>query len=493
MVMGMAITFVLSPFVVHHLGDTRYGLWAVVGSIVGYLGLLDLGIRVGVTRFVARHEAQGDREAANRLITTSLVLFAAVSVIALVAGLLVSTNLARLVHTPPEYLVEGSTAVLIASVTVGVALVTGVYGAVIAGLQRFAMLNAIDLSAEVVRAIATYVVVKNGGGLVALAIIQLVVVTARGIGYLVATRRLQPWLYVARKFYDRATQREIVSFSTYTTLLHVAWMVVYSSDALVIAAIMPLSQVAFFVIGGNLAQAALQVQSGVSRVLYPLVSARQATQGLDGTAVLVRNSVRLCTIIVLPVVLTFLTRGRTFIGIWMGPSYAGPAGEVLEILSLGLCVFVSYQVLTISIMALALHRGLVPAYAGEALLNIALSFVLGKAMGVSGVAWGTTIPRVLVAMTFAPWFCRRELGLPVRDYAMHAWIRPLASIMPFAILSFLIDRNWPVSHLFAFFGQVALILPVAAAGTWVVGLERGERERIHASIQSAYRRVPWLP
>ena len=51
---GTAITFVLSPFVVHHLGEVRYGLWTVTGSIVGYLGLLDLGIRVGVTRFVAR-------------------------------------------------------------------------------------------------------------------------------------------------------------------------------------------------------------------------------------------------------------------------------------------------------------------------------------------------------------------------------------------------------------------------------------------------------
>ena len=67
--LGMAITFVLSPFVVHQLGDTRYGLWAVVGSLVGYLGLLDLGIRVGVTRFVARHEAHGDKDAATADVT----------------------------------------------------------------------------------------------------------------------------------------------------------------------------------------------------------------------------------------------------------------------------------------------------------------------------------------------------------------------------------------------------------------------------------------
>lgn len=489
MVVGMAITFVLSPFVVHHLGDTRYGLWAVVGSIVGYLGLLDLGIRVGVTRFVARHEAKGDQESAKRLLTTSLALFATVGVVAILAGAVVSSRLTWFVHTPPEFLREGSIAVFIAAVTVGIALVTGVYGAVIAGLQRFALLNGIDLTAEVIRAVTTYVVVRNGGGLVALAVIQLVIVSGRGIAYLIATKRLQPWLHIARSFYDRATRNEILSFSTYTTLLHVSWMVVYSSDALVIAAIMPVSEVAFFVIGGNLAQAALQVQSGVSRVLYPLVSARQATDGLDGAAVLVRNSVRLCTIIVLPVVLTFLTRGRTFIGIWMGPSYAGPAGQVLEVLSLGLCVFVSYQVLTISIMALALHRGLVPAYMGEAIANIALSFILGKRMGVVGVAWGTTIPRVVVAMGFAPWFCKRKLGLSIRDYAIHAWIRPLASTLPFGVLSLLIDRRWPVSHLPAFFAQVALLMPVALAGTWMLGLEPAERDQLRRALRTVPGRL----
>src|SRR5689334_7759573 len=73
--LGMSISFVLSPFLVHHLGDARYGLWGVIGSIIGYLGLLDFGIRVGVTRFVARHDATGDREAATRLVSTALGLF----------------------------------------------------------------------------------------------------------------------------------------------------------------------------------------------------------------------------------------------------------------------------------------------------------------------------------------------------------------------------------------------------------------------------------
>lgn len=485
---GMAISFVLSPFLVHHLGDARYGLWGVIGSIVGYLGLLDIGIRVGVTRFVARHDATGDREATNRLVSTALGLFGVAGIIAVIAGTVISLNLHRFVQTPSDYFREASIAVFVAGMAMGVSLVTSVFGAVIGGLQRFDLLNAIDLTAEVLRAAAMFYFVGHGGGLITLAVLQLSVVTVRGLAYVVATRRLQPWMHVARRFYDRVTRREILSFSAYTFILHVSAMVLFSSDALVIAAIMPVTQVAFFVIAGNLAQVAMQVHGGVSRVIYPLISSKQASDGLGAASVLMRKSVRLSTIIVLPIVLTFLTRGPSFIGLWMGPKYASTAGLILQVLALGLCVFVSYQVLTISVMALGLHKGLVPAYIAEAVMNVTLSVILGKEMGVVGVAWGTTIPRLIMAIGFGPWFCSRNLGVPAREFATHAWIRPLAAMLPFAVVSYLIDRSWTAPNVFYFFGQVALAMPLAIAGAWAVGLEPDERNELRGWVTIGFAR-----
>ena len=486
---GMTISFLLSPFLVHHLGDARYGLWGVIGSIIGYLGLLDFGIRVGVTRFVARHDATGDREAASRLVSTATGLFAVIGVIAVVAGAVISLNLQRFVNAPSTYIHEASFAVFIAGITVGLSLVTGVFGAVIGGLQRFDLLNTIDLSCEALRATAMFQFVGRGGGLITLATIQLSIVTIRGLAYVIATHRLQPWMRVGRQFYDRMTRKEILSFSAYTFLLHMSAMILFSSDALVIAAIMPVTQVAFFVIGGNLSQVAIQVHSGVSRVIYPLVSSRQASEGLGAAAELMRKSVRLSTIIVLPIVLTFLTRGPTFIGLWMGPKYMHAAGAVLQILALGQCVFISYQVFGISIMALGLHKGLVPAYIAEAVANLSLSFVLGKSMGVAGVAWGTTIPRLVVALGFAPWYCSRKLGVPAREYALNGWIRPLAAMAPFALVSFLVDRTWTAPSVLYFLGQVAMTMPVALVGTWLVGLQQDERQQLRGWLRTGFART----
>jgi O-antigen/teichoic acid export membrane protein len=475
---GMAISFVLSPFIVHHLGDARYGLWGVIGSLVGYLGLLDLGIRPAVTRFVARHEATGDRDAANRLVSTAFGLFTVVGVIAVVAGTVISLNLQRFAQTPSDYLHEASVAVFIAGITMGISLVSGVFGAVIAGLQRFDLLNTIDLTCEVLRASALFYFVGHGGGLITLAALQLCMVMVRGIAYVIAIHRLQPWMQLARRFYDRVTRKEIVSFSAYTFIIHASVMVLFSTDTLVIAAIMPITQVVFFVIGANLTQVAMQLRSSVSNVIYPLVSSKQASDGLGAASLLMFKAVRLSTTIVLPIVITFLTRGPTFIGLWMGPRYMGMAGAVLQILALGLCVYMSYQVFGNCIMALALHKGLVPALIAEALLNLSLSFILGSRLGVTGVAWGTTIPQLIMALGFAPWFCRKALGVPAREYAMQAWIRPLVSVLPFAIASYFIDRTWTAPTLYYFFGQVAITIPLAIVGIWIFGLQPDERDRL---------------
>jgi O-antigen/teichoic acid export membrane protein len=73
-VVTAAIGFVLAPVVVHSLGNTGYGLWTLILSMTGYFGLLDLGIRSSVGRFVTRHLALGDEVSVNRIASTAFAI-----------------------------------------------------------------------------------------------------------------------------------------------------------------------------------------------------------------------------------------------------------------------------------------------------------------------------------------------------------------------------------------------------------------------------------
>jgi O-antigen/teichoic acid export membrane protein len=45
-------------------------------------------------------------------------------------------------------------------------------------------------------------------------------------------------------------------------------------------------------------------------------------------------SSRYATAVMLPIAITFLLRGKSFIGLWMGSEYANVCGQVLSILTL---------------------------------------------------------------------------------------------------------------------------------------------------------------
>ena len=73
----------LSPFILHRLGDTAFGLWILIFSATGYYGLFDLGIRASIIRYVAKYAATDDKDELNRLINSALFSYTAIGVMAM--------------------------------------------------------------------------------------------------------------------------------------------------------------------------------------------------------------------------------------------------------------------------------------------------------------------------------------------------------------------------------------------------------------------------
>ena len=474
-IFGAAVNFFLAPYVVHHLGDTVYGIWALVGSVTGYLGLLDLGVRSAVTRYLARYAAEGDTEAANRMASSALALFCASGLLALLLAGSVTAAMPHIFQLSPEYLTAARLAVLVGGATVGVSLVAGVFGGTIAGLQRFTLLSGLDISLELFRAAAVWLTLGHGGGIVQLALIQLAVSLLRLVTYRELCRRLLPWLRLSAANVGRSTVRTIISFSGYATLMHSSGMLILYSDSLVIGALLPVSAVTFFAIGASLTEYARTVVSGISQTLTPMTSAAEAVSRSEAVARLLRRSVRLGTLALLPILVTFLVRGPTFIGLWMGESYRAASGSILRVLTVSLCFAVSYQIVTATMLGLNRHRSMALIYLAEGGVNLALSLALARPFGIIGVALGTAIPRLIVSIYYGPRIAREVLQVTRLAFAREAWLRPLVAMVPFGLVSLAIEHYWKVASLAPYFLQIVIALPAALLGAWVVALEADER------------------
>jgi O-antigen/teichoic acid export membrane protein len=479
---GVMISLVLSPFIVHTLGDAGYGTWVLLSSLVGYLGLLDLGTRGAVTTYVANYHAANRHEDAGRIASTALVLFGGLGLLAIAASVLLALLVNHAFHVPAELADVTRVAIVLGGVNVAVSLVSGVFGGIVAGMQRFDSLNAVNIALALVQAVTIVLVLHAGGGLVGLALTQLGASLLRGGASGWLGRRVYPQLMLRARSWSLQHLRTIFSFGISSALLHAAASVINYANVLVIGALLPVAALTSFAIAATMADHVRAVIAGISQILSPMVGALAGqNRGVDVAEAFLQGA-RFATLAVLPIVLTLELRGASFIGIWMGPDYAGPAGAVLAVLAPTMWAYAGFQVMTATMIGMNQHRGLIPVLVGEAFVNVLLSIVLVHYRGIVGAAWGTALPRLVVSLFVGPVYARRHVGVPLRVYGTQALLRPAVGMIPFALVTQAVEMWWPTSSIWGFFGQVLAALPVAALGAWFVVLTSRERHTLCALL-----------
>src|SRR5260221_7462663 len=76
---NVAVGFFITPAMLRYLGDTRFGIWTLVSSLVGYYGLLDFGVGAAVFRYVPLFHGQGNSHKVSAVVSTSLVFYSILS------------------------------------------------------------------------------------------------------------------------------------------------------------------------------------------------------------------------------------------------------------------------------------------------------------------------------------------------------------------------------------------------------------------------------
>ena len=476
------ISLFLSPVIVHSLGDSAYGAWVLLSSLVGYLGLLDLGTRGAVTRYVATYHATHRHEDAGRIASTALGLFGGLGLLAIAASVVLALLVNHAFHVPQELAHAARIALLVSGVNVAASLVSGVFGGIVVGMQQFDWLNAVNIVLAVVQAIAIVLLLHAGGGLVELALAQLGVTLLRGGMSAWLSRRVYPQVRFRTTLWSRPHLGIIFSFGITSALIQAAGAVVNYADAVVIGSFLPVATITFFAIASTMTDYVRAILSGISHTLTPMVAALPGEDRRDDVAKVILRGARIASLVVLPIVVTFELRGASFIRIWMGPEYAEVAGAILRVLAFAVWAFAGFQIVTATIIGLNRHQGLIPVFIGEALANIVLSIVLVRHLGIVGVAWGTAVPRLVVSLLVGPLYARHHAGVPLRMYWLQVILRPAVGMIPFALATLAAEMWWPSATLWAFFGQVLAALVVAAPAAWFLVLTPAERDAVGVSL-----------
>jgi O-antigen/teichoic acid export membrane protein len=426
---GLLMTLVLTRVLLHHLGAATYGLWVVLLAIVGYLGILDVGVSTAAVQRVARLMATGDREGVADLIRTVWIFFSLSGVLAVLITVVLAPFLSSFLHLGRISPSTAGTTLIILGAMAGVMFLGAVPNAVLFGSGRSDRLSQFGLFTFLLTQLGQIIVVLAGGGLIALALVSLggvclgLTICASIVGRITGAS-------IRSGHFNRTLLGDLLRFGGTQAVVSLASLVAYALDALVIGVILPVAEVAPYNIALSTATLTRSLSTQGTNLLIPTYAHYETVGDRERQAWYFFRSVMVGLVISVPITIALAAFGDPILHLWLG-TVPAKTYEIMIALGTVTALQLPGNQCFVFLTGVGRNRLLMRLAIVGALTNLAGSIGATFWLGPVGPAIGS-LPVVLVLdFVVLPIAVCRYLGVPVARYVKTA----VAPILPVSIVA----------------------------------------------------------
>jgi O-antigen/teichoic acid export membrane protein len=470
---GAVVGLLLMPFIIHSLGDKMYGLWIFVGSFLGYYSLMDFGLNSAVQRFISRAIGSKDYTEINKIVNTSLVIFAIVGAIALVVSFFSAFVLPLLIKNIAEVALFRKV-ILILGLNFAIGFPLRVFSGILAANLRFDIKTKTELIKLGVRTILIIIFLKNGYGIVALALITLVADISGYAAYYFVVRHLYKFIVISNKLFDKSKVRHLFGYSFYTFVSQISNQLIYNIDNLVIVTFLGLVPVTMYSIGSRLIKYFMDFIGSAVGITMPVFSQYEGAGDYHSIREKYLLLTKISSYLSILVGGTLIIFGRALIIRWVGVRFE--QSYIILLILLFPCIFNVMQSSCAELLyGISKHKYLAIANIIEGLANLTLSVILVKRYGIFGVALGTAIPMLVMKTVVQPIYVCKVIGISFKEYYF-GLMAPIIAISAGILVGFwLIVRAGIVPNYLNIISLIILEIIVFAAIVYLVGFDKEEK------------------
>lgn len=482
MFVKLVITFIMTPVFVHNLGKYDYGLWEMIGAVIGYMGILDLGLRPAISRYAARHLAEKDETALQSVYMSALAFMAVVGLLLFVFffswGFWFGGALAPEGEPHQKY--------TLFLIIIGAYLLISFPGYVaesyLEGFQKYYLKNNITIVNSVVGSVLLYSLITPENGLVLLAGINAIGLTVKYLLFMwILSRPAYGAIRAQREMFSRVRLRELIVFGFKSFVQGIATRVENATDVLVIGLILGPAMVPFYSIPANLTQHIRGLGWTLTHAFMPLFSGLSVKAEDEMIRRVFLVSSRYVVSIVFAMGTGALLLGVPFINIWLGPEF----GEKAKYLIIFLVFFTILPFInpfaSRYLTAINKHGIFARLTPIAATMNIGLSLLLVHPFGLEGVAFASVVPGLIFVPLYLRYTCK-HLELPVREYLRWS---VLPAFLPAGIMALILlgMGDYLIYDSYADIVTGALLSSIAwLVAFWLFVLNREERTYLGGRI-----------
>lgn len=483
------ISIIYTPIMLRLLGQSQYGLYNLVFSVVSYLGLLSFGFGSAYIRYYSKYKTRDDKEGIARINGMFMIIFLCISLITLLAGVVLVSNVQNIFKdglTLNEIDIARVLMILMV-INIAISFPASVFDSNITVNEKYVFQRLLNLAKSILNPFLTLPLLLMGYKSISLIIVTTILT--------VLTLIINMWYCFKKlkirflfKNFDFSLMKEMGIFSFFIFINMIVDQINWNVDKFLLGMFSGTVGVAIYSVGGQINSYYLTFSTSISSVFIPKV--HRIVEETKDNRVLTELFTKVGRIqfIVLSFILTgFIFFGEYFIKVWAGEGYIN--SYYIALILITPVTIPLIQNLGIEIQrAKNLHKFRSILYLVIAILNVFISIPLCKLFGGIGAAIGTALSLIIGNGIVINIYYNNKVGLDIKYF----W-KEIIKFFPALFLPILVGISIKyfigINSISVFILGVLIYSIIFAVSMWFLGLNDYEKELLNGPLKKIKYKV----
>lgn len=317
------INLMYVPLLLYFLGIEEYGLYQLIGSVIVYIAIMDLGLSGTTTRFYSKYIALEDQKNKENVLAISSILYIVITLIICSVGILLYFFLDDIFGSSltQSELLSAKHIYIILLINIAISIPANVFTSIISSNEKFVFLKSLTLIQIIIQPFLIIGILTIEASALNLVLVQAAVnIAAILIRVFYCFKILK--VKVKLHSWDKGLLKEMTAFSFFIFLTALLDQIFWKSDQLILGIVAGTASVAIYSIATQIISNYMYLSTVMSGLFLPFITKKVAKEASNKelTEIFIRIG-RLQYLLLLCILSGFLLFGKEFIGLWVGEEY----------------------------------------------------------------------------------------------------------------------------------------------------------------------------